>query len=267
MVTSAGTTRREPVVYDSEGQQVYAVLHRPVSAEPPYPAVAIFHGLVGSKVQPHRLYVMLSEELARTGVASLRIDFRGRGDSEGETIDMTPDADIADATGALDLLAAHPEIDAARLGLLGHSWGGVVAAVLAGRDQRVGPVVLWNAAADVHTWDPPMEEYGDRRAFELFGNLIGEGFYAGVRSLFPREELTRGRGPVLIAQSTEDEASGDPIGDAGRLRDALAGAGVPHELRLLEGLDHAFMSHHAEREVIDLTREWLPRAFAPRRDA
>jgi uncharacterized protein len=256
-------TRRAPLTYDSDGQTVFGVIHRP-AAEPggPRPGVVILHGLVGSKDQPHRLYVTLAEGLARAGVVALRVDFRGRGDSEGLTIDITPGADVADARRAVDALAAQPDVDAGRLGLVGHSWGGAVAAVLAGRDPRIGAVVLWNAAAEPHGWAPPMEEFDGRQAFEVFGNLVGKQFYDGVRTFFPLREIAGARGPVLVVQSTADEATPEPVAAAERLGGILAGAGVPHELVLLEGVDHAFMRHRWERAVVERTAAWLGRTLS-----
>jgi dienelactone hydrolase len=64
---------REPVVLENDGQKIFAVIHRPAEGtSTPRPAVAIFHGLVGSKDQPHRLYVKLAEALARAGMVALR---------------------------------------------------------------------------------------------------------------------------------------------------------------------------------------------------
>jgi cephalosporin-C deacetylase-like acetyl esterase len=72
--------RREPIMFESDGQAVLGVIHRP--RQPPaarLPAVAIFHGFVGSKDQPHQIFVKLAEALAAAGIVTLRVDFRGRG--------------------------------------------------------------------------------------------------------------------------------------------------------------------------------------------
>src|SRR5262245_31657885 len=174
--------RREPVMFESDGQAILGVIHQPreLRAER-LPAVAIFHGFVGSKDQPHQIFVKLAEALAAAGVVALRIDFRGRGDSEGDTVDMTFEGDMADARGALDLLAAQPGVDAGRLGVLGMSWGATIAACLAGRDQRVGSTALWAGAAEIHQWSPPMREVEGRPVFEIFCNLVGQQFYDSLR--------------------------------------------------------------------------------------
>jgi dipeptidyl aminopeptidase/acylaminoacyl peptidase len=252
--------RREPIMFENDGQAVLGVIHRP--RRPPaarLPAVAIFHGFVGSKDQPHQIFVKLAEALAAAGVVALRIDFRGRGDSEGDTVDITFEGDMADARGALDLLAAQPDVDAARLGVVGMSWGVTIAACLAGRDRRVGSTVLWSGAAEVHNWNPPMREVEGRQVFEMFCNLVGKQFYDSLREVYPLEIVKAARGPVLIAHGTADEDV--PIENTQRFRDALAAAGIAHELALIEGADHVFMRHEWERELIERSVAWLVRTL------
>jgi dienelactone hydrolase len=247
------------VVLRSEGQRVFGVVHRPGGAAAA-PGVLILHGLVGSKEGPHQLYVKLGEELANAGVLALRIDLRGRGDSEGNTVDVTPGADLADARAALHWLGAQPDVDAGRLGIVGHSWGGSLAACLAGRDDRLGPVALWNASFATLDWNPPTVEVGGRRVVEVWGNLLGEGFYAGARALRPLEGLRRARGPLLVLQSGDDEVISP---DAARaFREALEGAGVAHDWEDVPGADHAFMSFAAEQEALRRTTRWLRRALS-----
>lgn len=62
-------THREPVTLRVEGQQVFGMVHHLEPASAAYPAVAIFHGLVGSKDQPHQIFVKLAEALAQAGIA------------------------------------------------------------------------------------------------------------------------------------------------------------------------------------------------------
>jgi predicted acyl esterase len=115
---------REPVVLENDGQKPIGIIHRPrTPADRSRPGIAIYHGFVGSKDQPHQILVKLAEALAQVGIVSIRIDFRGRGDSEGDCVDISFEADMADARAALDHLAAQPDVDQGRLGVLGLSWG------------------------------------------------------------------------------------------------------------------------------------------------
>ena len=80
--------KRESVVWFFQGKAIFAMLHRPLQ-EGPRPAVLMCHGLGGTKVGRHRIYVALSEALARLGIAVMRFDFSGCGDSEGDAHHMS----------------------------------------------------------------------------------------------------------------------------------------------------------------------------------
>lgn len=137
----------KPVVLENLGQQMIGMLHLP-EVPGPVPAVAIYHGFTGTKIEPHRIFVKMARALNALGIAAVRFDFRGSGDSEGDFADMTVTGEISDAVKILDFLAGLPEVDASRLGILGLSMGGAVAATVAGIDERVKSLTLWSAVAD-----------------------------------------------------------------------------------------------------------------------
>jgi dienelactone hydrolase len=248
------------VVLEVEGQQVFGVIHRPAAADGRLPGVAIFHGLIGSKDQPHQIFVKLAEALARAGMVAVRIDFRGRGDSEGETVDMTPAADMADAWAALDYLATQPDVDPARLALCGMSWGGAIAASLAGRDPRVSAVALWSSAPVAgFDWQPAFRQVAGRDVAEMWGNIVGRQFYEGLPHIHPLADLQRARGPVLIAYGTADESV--PQTDVDQAAVTLAAAGITCEVLAIADADHAFMGYDWEQELIAGTVDWLRRAL------
>lgn len=125
---------RESIVLENEGEKIFAILHRPLNPNP-CPAVLFCHGFAGQKTGKHKAYVVLAEELAKVGVASLRIDFRGCGDSEGSLVNSRLESQVQDALLALDFLAEHPLIDATKLGIFGRSLGGAIAVIAANRYQ------------------------------------------------------------------------------------------------------------------------------------
>jgi dienelactone hydrolase len=93
-------------------------------------------------VRPFR---QLADHLARHGIATLRYDDRGTASSTGDFRSATTDDFADDADAAVRLLAARPEIDHRRIGVLGHSEGGVIAPLVAVRDRTVAFIVLWAA--------------------------------------------------------------------------------------------------------------------------
>ncbi|MFN2323480.1 MAG: alpha/beta fold hydrolase [Trueperaceae bacterium] len=100
----------------------------------------------------HKPFLLIADRLTRAGFAVLRVDDRGVGGSSGSDTDATF-ADLAADVGAgLDLLAAHPRVDAAAMGLLGHSQGGYLAPyVAAERDDVAFAILMAGPAVDGFT--------------------------------------------------------------------------------------------------------------------
>lgn len=249
---------REHVALESEGQMVSGFLHRPAGEiEGKMPAVLMLHGLMAAKSQPpHRLFVKLADELAQQGIVSLRIDFRGRGDSEGDSIDVTPSADYNDTKVAFDFLAALPNVDTSRLAVVGISWGGTMAALLAGRDKRVAATVMWSSLPGGPShWQPPFEDVDGRPAAYLWGNWLGRPFYEELWQLNPLAELKQSQAPLLLVYGTADEVV--PAEALAATRVELEAAGIAFEVVAIEGADHVFMGHAWERQLLGCTAEWL----------
>ncbi|MBL9103667.1 MAG: alpha/beta fold hydrolase [Myxococcales bacterium] len=118
------------------------------TSEPPpkFPGVVL---LTGSGAQDrdeaimgHKPFAVLADHLTRAGVATLRCDDRGVGGTGGKLASTPHKTQAQDARGALTLLTAQPEVDAAHAGLLGHSEGANIAMLAAAADRRVAFVVL-----------------------------------------------------------------------------------------------------------------------------
>lgn len=90
---------------------------------------------------PHRPFHLLADTLARAGTAVLRTDDRGTGRSTGSLATATYDDLAGDALAGVALLRARPEVDPARVGLLGHSEGGYLAPLAATRGRGAAFVV------------------------------------------------------------------------------------------------------------------------------
>jgi len=110
--------------------------------------VLMYHGFTGNKTEHAGHFRNLSRLLAAEKIASLRMDFSGNGESDGEFSDFTFDTLIAEANLMLDY--AKTISDVKRVMLLGFSMGGAVAAIVAAkRYQEIDKMVLWSPAGNI----------------------------------------------------------------------------------------------------------------------
>lgn len=144
--TANGTVREEEVFFAASGHTLAGTLTLPATSGP-HPAVVLISGsgrqdrdeAIG--IPGYLPFRWLAAHLGRQGVAVLRYDDRGVAKSTGDFFSATS-ADFAqDATAALRYLLRRKEVDARRIGLLGHSEGGLVAPMVAARDPRVAFVI------------------------------------------------------------------------------------------------------------------------------
>jgi len=124
------------------------ILERPahVARDQPLPAVVLIHGSGPNDrdetMYGHKPFRMLSAVFTSAGYAVLRYDKRGVGESGGATQGATIIDFAADAEAAFDYLRSRADIDGQRVGLLGHSEGGMVAPLIAARRPEVAWLVL-----------------------------------------------------------------------------------------------------------------------------
>ncbi|HEX8879403.1 MAG TPA: alpha/beta hydrolase [Candidatus Acidoferrum sp.] len=93
-------------------------------------------------VAGHRPFLVLADHLTRKGIAVLRYDKRGIGKSTGNFDQATTEDFASDAAAALAYLKSQKEIDARKIGLIGHSEGGIIAPMIASRSSDVAWMVL-----------------------------------------------------------------------------------------------------------------------------
>ncbi|HBH00266.1 MAG TPA: alpha/beta hydrolase [Rhodobacteraceae bacterium] len=214
----------ETVQLMSDGQAMVATLATPDG--PPAPVVLLLHGFTGSRDElaiPNTddgVFSRAARLLAEDGFASLRIDFRGSGDS---VADMTYEAttfegQVTDALAAIDYLRALDAVDGDDIHVIGWSQGGLVAAAVAGRAEGLDAVALWQAVGD------PETTYGGILGAETmaagmaaapdetitatlpWGAEIGlnGAFFEGIATFDPMAEIAAYDGPLFVTRGTLD---------------------------------------------------------------
>ncbi len=139
--------RAEDVTYENAGGGVTlaGTLTIP-EGHGPFPAVVL---ITGSGPQDrdetlfgHKPFLVIADHLTRAGIAVLRVDDRGVGGSTGETRSSTSEDLAGDVGTGVAFLGTKPEIDAARIGLIGHSEGGIIAPMVAVQVPSIAFIVL-----------------------------------------------------------------------------------------------------------------------------
>ena len=132
--------RIEEVTFTNEeaGIKLAGTLTLP-AAEGQYPAVILITGSGpqnrDEELFGHKPFLVIADYLTRNGVIVLRYDERGVGESEGNYSTASIPEFSADALGAVNYLKSHKEVNAKRVGAIGHSEGGCVAFGLAAKAE------------------------------------------------------------------------------------------------------------------------------------
>jgi uncharacterized protein len=275
----------------------------PGQGHAPFPAVVTLtgsgaHFRDGNRTDEpdYRPFRQIAERLAGCGVATLRLDDRGVGGSAGDADAATAEDTAADARAALEFLRGRRDIDARRLGLVGHSYGGEIAPMVAAEDPSLAAVVLLAGPArtfretmryqiryriETDPLIPPRDrEAALADAMRQQQQNVEASTAAWRRSIQDRDPLPtarRLRMPVLILQGLTDRAV-DP--EDSRLLERAIREGGNHkvEVRLFPGVNHHFQhdpvgaregyrtlpTQDLAPEVLDALCSWLGATLARR---
>ena len=242
--------------HDRHGHGIAAILSTP--DRPTTSLVVLCHGfLSGKNSTTNRTLTRLLNE---RGLATFRFDFFGQGDSDGPFEEITTTLAVHQTQDALDLVTARGYD---RIGLVGSSFGGLVAILTAAQRRDIACLALKCPVVDFPeelrlTFGP--EELARWQATDTIPNIMGGPDRVRLRYEFyedclsqiaygPAERITV---PTLIVQGEQDECV--PLHQSRRLRDALGG---PKRLDLLPGADHQFTRGEDFRQMTASISDWL----------
>ena len=219
------------------------------------PVVIMMHGFMGNK--DGMMEKIAGDRLAGQGIASVRFDFNGHGESEGEFSGMTVPNEVEDAKLVYEYVKSLPF--AGDVALTGHSQGGVVASMTAGDlgTEGVRCVVLLAPAAVLrddairgstmgaryNPLDPPA-------SVQLFpGKNLGGEYIRTAFSLPIYETAKKYTGPACIIHGTGDQVVPYTYGE--RYHYIWPGS----ELHIIHAADHMFSKDMPQ--VVDLMVDFL----------
>ncbi len=141
----AKTYKDEEVTFKNGQYTLAGTLSLPQGAGP-HPAVVLISGSGAQnrdeEIMGFKPFAVLADALAKQGIAVLRYDDRGIGGSTTGAADDTSETYAGDVSAAFDYLKTRSEINPGKIGLLGHSEGGIIAPMVAVNKPDVAFLVL-----------------------------------------------------------------------------------------------------------------------------
>jgi alpha/beta superfamily hydrolase len=272
-----------PITIPSPAGAIRGWVEWPSSARPPVARLLLLHGWSGDRTGPHRMFVTFARRLAAAGVMSLRMDFSGRGDSDGDADAASIEAMTADARAALAWLRqASPDGGPARVAAI--CSGCKVAIAVAAAEPGIDALVLWSpeamgalraaAAGRRHLWRA-LTTYALKLTRRETWIKIATG---RVRADMVKKTLVRSEIRSAAEAAGEDRILQRFRGYAGRIRFIFGGSdpdaadsaaafaafcarhGIRHDLHTVPHAGHSFYGLAWEAEVLDRSAEWILQA-------
>ena len=223
----------------SDGKKIYGVLHLPRNPSPS--CVIASHGLFSSKESEK--FVEIGEFFSANGIALIRYDHQGCGESEGEIGETTVSARIRDLDAIVELAVNHPLL-AHSIGLLGSSLGGFISLFKGAGDPRVKVLTVWAT---------PSHLGAGRNKVQEGTAPLHEAFYEDVKR-YDAREVIRGVAHCLILHGEADE-----LVPVSRAEELYKYARHPKHLEVFEGGDHRFTDPRHRRRAMELSLNWFKR--------
>ncbi|MDY3974045.1 MAG: alpha/beta fold hydrolase [Veillonella caviae] len=218
-----------------------------------YPMAIIMHGFSSSK--DAKLLQLIAEDLEQAGIASIRFDFNGHGESDGRFQDMTVLNEIADAKAVYSYLKdeASNRTAISSISLVGHSQGGVIASMLAGElakeegQDSIKSVVLLAPAGNIQDGLIGGSFFGIQYNVEELpevvelpsGLKVGRNYFKTAYDSPIYETAKQYTGPVDIIQGSDDMVA--PARYVQRFDKEYARS----EIHMLQGYDHEFTQNQS----------------------
>ncbi len=257
---SANAMTSDTLRIDGSVGKLFTIVKRPKTTGK-VPLVIICHGFSGNCRRP--FITDLSESIVAQGMAALRFDFNGHGESDGEFKNMTVLNEIEDLKDVIAWAQKQPWVK--DISLVGHSQGGVVVSMVSGElgDKVIKAEVLLAAAAVLrddalrgNTMGAQYDPWNFKGDYielphspEAGALLLGKNYVETAIHLPIYETAANYNGPALIVQGTHDQIV--PYTYAERYNEKIPNS----VLKLIPDENHVFSKTQKDTSI--LVADWL----------
>lgn len=252
-------TTREVEFTNSRAQKLSGVVRYTEPVEPvKYPVVIVLHGFAEHK--HHDFTADIANNLVYSRFLTLRFDFQGHGESEGEFEEHTIHQQVDDVFAALDFISELEFADANRIGVIGTDVGANIALLAAEKDARIKAVVAQGARShfDHHlrSWfqSHDVDEMIEKGVHETAHFRLRKEYVRSARMHDIIESLKNVHVPVLFVHGTDDLRV-----RIEETRQLFLGANQPTAMEEVAGADHWFRDASHRQRFFELAAGWLRR--------
>lgn len=214
--------------------------------------VIMYHGFTGNKMETNGIFKSFSRLIAELGYGSLRMDFSGNGESDGEFYEMTFDSLLSEAILMLDYVKRMPGVK--KIIILGFSMGGAIASLVAKEQgEDVDALLLWSPAGNmVELIGGIFEKHAKvGKNIDFGGWEISPNLYRTVKKYDFYEGLEKYENPTLIIHGSNDLSVNYKWGE----RFAIV---LPNsEFILIEGAPHGYNSLIFKQELFEKSIKFI----------
>ncbi len=257
---AVSTMKQQPIELQHRGQAIRGTVYRP-TGDRRGPAMLMLHRFTGQRSETGFLFVTLARALVEQGIAVATFDFRHSGESDGAFEHMLPTGELEDAQRVTNWLLSQPYVDRTRVGLLGFSLGGLIAACLTARVDVFRALVLLAPTTSEnlcrHAESLASDEEGGRDPGEPYimgPHKLHPDIFADVSALDAVGDVVKNPRPTLLVQGTGDKAVPPNVSDA--FVEAMRQAGIACDHELIGGADHGFNQVAWRERLIERVVTW-----------
>lgn len=249
-------------IKDKQNRSIRGIINRP-NMQGKIPCIIFCHGFMGNKLGHNFMFVKMSRTLEKFNVASVRFDFMGSGESDGDFKDVTISGEVEDCKRVLQFASSLEYIDKDNINILGFSMGASIAAIIASSYSDIIKNCIFISAGfnmyDIFISEAigdGLYEFLENGYINFENNILSEKAVEDAFNYRVFDCLKYIRGNTLIIHGTEDK-SVYPL-YAKKIYQLL---GSKAKLKFIKGSDHCYSSpkYYGEliNEIVEFVKEHI----------
>jgi dipeptidyl aminopeptidase/acylaminoacyl peptidase len=235
-------TRDESLDIPVDGQTIAGTLITPVT---PAPGFLFVHGWGGSQ----QSYLARAREIAEMGCVCMTLDLRGHAHTDEQRQTVSREDNLQDMLAAYDLLAKHPDVDPAAIGVVGSSYGGYLAAILTTMRPVRWLALRAPALYEDHGWELPKLQLHEKMDLNTYRRRL-----VNAEENRALAACAAFRGDVLLVESENDDVVPHMV-IANYVAACIQARSVTS--RMIEGAEHGLSQPKWQRAYAAILAKWV----------